>query len=367
MNTVCDKKMCSGCRACINVCSQKAIEIIETISEYNAVINLDKCINCNACRKVCQYNVQPKFRTAIFWKQGWAKEEGSRNKSSSGGLAYEIEKGFVESKGKVYSCIFKEGEFQFSCIDKVEELEELRGSKYVKSNPKFVYREIAENLKKGFKVLFVGLPCQVASLVNYVGDNENLYTIDLVCHGTPSPLLLQKYLLDHNMELENIFKIKFRDNHNFHLEINNSSLSGNRILDSYMLMFLRGCSYTENCYYCKFARKERISDVTLGDSWGSTFSVNEQRKGISLILANTEKGRWMINNSAVELRDVDLNNAIRNNQQLIHPAAIPLERKKFFDNIYKGKSFESAVVRAYPIQHVKNIVKRVMIRLKLLK
>ena len=38
--------------------------------------------------------------------------------------------------------------------------------------------------------------------------------------------------------------------------------------------------YTENCYSCRYASQSRVSDISLGDSWGSELSEEEKKKGI---------------------------------------------------------------------------------------
>ena len=85
------------------------------------------------------------------------------------------------------------------------------GSKYVKSNPKNIYSKIHERLKQGDRVLFIGLPCQVAALNNYIKDKKNLYTVDLICHGSPSPIILEKYLAENYVDIRKIKDLNFRN------------------------------------------------------------------------------------------------------------------------------------------------------------
>lgn len=69
-------------------------------------------------------------------------------------------------------------------------------------------------------------------------------------------------------------------------------------LTSYNTLFLDGDIYRENCYECPYAHKERVADMTIGDFWGIEREHPEllkqdafdERKGISCMLANTEKG-----------------------------------------------------------------------------
>ena len=71
----------------------------------------------------------------------------------------------------------------------------MRGSKYAQSNIGKAYKEAEIDLKHGKKVLFVGTPCQIAGLKHFLHkDYEQLLTIEVFCHGVPSPLVWGKWL-----------------------------------------------------------------------------------------------------------------------------------------------------------------------------
>ena len=181
-------------------------------------------------------------------------------------------------------------------------------------------------------MLFIGLPCQVAAVTNYVGDKlrERLFTVDLICHGTPSSMLLNLYLKQQGILKTDIKHIAFRsENNTFNLQVNHQNLEDPRIQDRYTMAFLSSLTYTENCYSCKYAQEERVSDITIGDSWGSELSDEEIKKGISLILCQTEKGKQMVSNLSLHIEEVDLDKAVANNHQLRHPSQIP-EMRSFF-------------------------------------
>lgn len=229
MKTVCDVNMCAGCMACVDACPKDAVSIIDSLEFYNAIVDEDKCIRCNACIRVCQQRKQGNFVKPIKYFQGWAKVEEDRMRGSSGGVAYAIEKAFVQSGGIVASCSFSKGVFGFRCVDNEQELMDFAGSKYTKSNPIGIYKEIHSKLKSGNKVLFVGLPCQVAAVKNFIKESEqkNLYTIDLICHGTPSPRLLSAYLSQYSISLDSVDSLKFRTKTRFQVSNNYIPVEGN--------------------------------------------------------------------------------------------------------------------------------------------
>ena len=192
------ENMCAGCMACLEVCPKDAIEVKNEIQYYNAVINELSCIGCNACDNVCQYNHSPLFKAPSTWYQGWSSNDKIRADSSSGGLGTALLRLFIEKYGNVCACVYKNGCFQFEFADSIEDISKFSGSKYVKSNPFGIYKKVKTLLKNNKNVLFIGLPCQVAALKNFVGDkfSENLYTVDMICHGSPSPLLLELFFKD---------------------------------------------------------------------------------------------------------------------------------------------------------------------------
>ena len=360
MITVCEKGKCTGCMECIDICPKGAIQVVDSMIEYNAIIDLEKCINCNACHKACQNNHELMLVKPICWNQGWAADENIREESSSGGLATAIERAFIRNGGVVCSCTFHSGRFEFDFAETEGEVGKFLGSKYVKSNPGGIYKKVLERLKDGEKILFVGLPCQVAAAKHYTKNHHNLYTIDLICHGTPSPKILEKFLDDYDIKLVDIERIKFRVKNSFKLEQNGKQFAVPTVTDNYLMTFLNSTSYTENCYQCNYAQLGRAGDITLGDSWGSELEKKIQDKGVSLILCQSEKGKKLIEQSDLVLKDVELKRAIEHNHQLQHPSQKPQQREAFFRELNKGCTFKNAVRKCYPERYLKDTVKTLL-------
>lgn len=368
MKTVCDINKCAGCKACLEVCNKNAINIVDTLKANNAFINENKCVNCGACHKVCQENNNYKFEGPMEWKQGWASNENLRSTSSSGGIAAELMNSFISNGGIVCTCAFLKGKFGFTFIDNVSDIKKVIGSKYVKSDPLNVYKELRNKIRNNTKVLFIGLPCQVAAIKLYIGENydENLFTIDLICHGTPSPKLLDMFLMDYKLNLNTITNIQFRKKNKFSIFNDYKPIVHEKIQDNYMHAFLNCLDYTDNCYECKYARKERVGDITLGDSWGSELPSDEINKGISIIIVSTVKGKKILSDSNVILSDVDENTAIKHNRQLRQPSKAPESRELFFKHINKTKSFRKAIAKCSPKFYYKQKIKEILIKMKIL-
>lgn len=367
MKTVCKKDQCAGCMACMDACPEQAISVVDSLKAYNAIIDESKCINCNFCHKICQTNHPTEGKKTIQWWQGWSINKKLRSECSSGGLATEIASAFVENGGIVWGCTFNDGEFRFESAENISEVKKFTGSKYVKSNPSGSYKKIKKALENKEIILFIGLPCQVSALKNYVGEEleKNLFTIDLICHGTPSPQLLETFLKQYGRSLKKIKEIKFRVKDKFMINGDYKGIITNGVSDKYSIAFLNSLTYTENCYNCHYAHEKRISDLTLGDSWGSEIQIQEQKKGISLILCQTQKGASLIEMTEVHLESVDSEKAIKNNQQLKRPSVAPKGREKFFDNLEK-KNFNFLVFENFPKQCIRQDIKQFLIKTKII-
>ena len=365
VNTVCDQDQCVGCMACVDLCPRQAISIIDSRYAYNAVIDNTKCIHCNACFKYCQNNNRQELVYPKSWYQGWINDPSLRGRSSSGGAAKALSLQFIKEGGVVVSCYFEKGKFIFETAESAEELDKFTGSKYVKSNPTGVYIAIKNLLKQDRKVLFIGLPCQVGAIKTVFGDKENLYTVDLICHGTPSPELLRDYLASHHINLSDLESISFRHKEVFGLEQNQKPLSQPGSCDDYLLAFLCSLDYTNNCYECKYAGINRGSDITIGDSWGSELPKDEQKKGISLILCQSIKGEQLLKRSDMKLLSVDLDRAVSVNDQLRKPS-VKSEKHDLFFKKYPIKGFNYATFCCLPFKCIKQRIKAILLKVKIL-
>lgn len=363
MNTVCKINKCAGCMACVDICPKQAISVVDDIEHMNAVIDSNLCINCNACHKICQNNNPPILKEPQKWLQGWGNKQ-TRSTSSSGGFGQEVMRAMLRSGGAVAACKFESGEFKFELFDDESRIAEFIGSKYVKSNPVGIYRAIKNRLKTGKKVLFIGLPCQVASLRNYVKDDMNLYTIDLICHGSPSVKLLQKAINEYGYDLSKVKTIYFRSADKYAIETRPVGIVPKGVQDRYTMAFLKGLCYTENCYTCQYAQMARAGDLTIGDSWGTEL-ILELPKGISLILCQTKKGQELLDLMDFNFFNVEKEESVNQNKQLQHPSNVPKERKRFFEEMHEGKKFNSVVMRAYPKDCIKQNIKGVLITMNL--
>ncbi len=207
MISIADKSMCSGCTACVSTCPKNCIKMRPDAEGFlYPVVDVKTCINCGLCEKVCPF--REKFQLRENKPLAFAvksKDENIRLKSSSGGVFSEFANYIISKKGSVYGASMNDkcDSAEHIRVSNEEKLEKLMGSKYLQSDLKESFKLVKEDLIKGLDVLFTGTPCQVRGLINYLGrPYDNLYTVEVICHGVPSMLLWKKY----KDYLENTFK-----------------------------------------------------------------------------------------------------------------------------------------------------------------
>jgi coenzyme F420-reducing hydrogenase beta subunit len=223
----------------------------------------------------------------------------------------------------------------------------MKGSKYVQSNLDGIFKSVKEDLKQNRLVLFSGTPCQVAGLKSYVGNKlaENLFLVDIVCHGVPSPKVWAEYLVWLKKKWNtSIDVVNFRDKR-FGWRVHKESYvtkNGLKYCNSFTRAFHKGLIIRQSCGACPFANTSRPSDLTLADFWGWEKNAPEWNKddlGLSLVLVNTPKGKaWLAEAEAeVDARQFKLENCLQN--QLKRPLKLNPESLQF-QKLYAEKGFD---------------------------
>lgn len=305
-----EKKDCCGCSACIHSCPMNAIrfEIDSEGFEY-PVIDKDACISCGMCEKVCPVsnprydnNNNPEVYAAFL------KSVDERKRSSSGGLFYAIALWIIKEGGIVYgACINAKNQVFHISAETEQELQKLRGSKYVQSSLGDTYKKVREDLQGGRWCYFVGTGCQVAGLKAYLRkDFDKLITSDLVCHGVPSQWLFDQHVAYLEKKYNGkVSDYKFRNNTIGEggeiFRITNDKGQSRVVtnptyyLSPYLYSFMHAMTCRYSCYNCKFTTIPRQGDITLADFWGAKqfFPNLDVSMGVSLCLVNTEKGRYI--------------------------------------------------------------------------
>lgn len=375
---VIDKKNCSGCFLCMNICPRKCIEIkLNKEGFYYPQIDKERCNNCGICLEKCpinnQFNKNEYDESHVYMAK--SLDEDLKIKSSSGGVFGEIAKYIISKEGIVYGAIFnKKNEVIHIGIEDEKDLDQLIGSKYLQSNLAFTYKNIKANLLGGKLVLFVGLPCQINALRNFVGDHKNLVLIDLVCHGVPSQKIFKKYLQNifGNEEIKEIYFRDKQDNReweNFKIKIIGelSTYLDSHRKDAFFYGYLKNLYLNDMCYACVFSHMPRVSDITLGDYWGVAEKLKD-KEGTSLVVVSSIKGEELLHqlysNKKIHLIETSMEDGSKRNPRLLSgKLSVPKEREEILRNIDKLsfeeidnlfiKSFNNEVYRNF-IDTIKN-------------
>lgn len=335
MEIICDLNKCTGCGACNDVCPKSAITIkLDRNGFWYPSIDQNACIDCKLCQKTCPINHPERIRENslrdIETREGWSLKDSIRSKSSSGGIFGQIAHDLLSNGNwKVVGVDF-DGKRAFTrMIDSLDEFGNLQNTKYVQAYTSGIYHQVLDELKSGTNILFSGTPCQVGALYSflykkkYVGE---LLTIEVVCHGVPSYHILDKSL-DYNHASA---AISFRNKENgwgYHSQVmeymtrDGKIVSKARNVDLFYRYFFGEKKLRPSCYRCPYAKFPRTSDITIGDSWGTNNSSEEEKyKGLSLVIINNEHALEFLNKeNNIHLRKIGWFTEIEINRNLYTP------------------------------------------------
>ncbi len=375
MNILDEKKQCTGCAACYNICPTKSITMEEDKEGFKyPKINEKTCINCGLCKKICpilnkgndsKNSLTPTIIAA------WSKNKETRLDSTSGGIFSELANVIYEENGYVVGAVYnKEWMVEHYISNQKQDLENIRSSKYLQSNINHTYQTIQEKLKNGDKVLMCGTPCQISGLYHYLQkEYDNLYTCDFICRGVNSPKIFRGYITSLEKKYQSkVKKIKFKNKtygwHNFSTRINfenGKKYIQSRYIDSYMIGYLEHSAFIRpSCYNCKFKELPRGADITLADFWGieEIDPLLDNDTGTSLVLLNSEKGRNLFKRleKTIQYTEVKSEKIFKENVCMNKSVEETKTRKKVFEKIDE-LSYEELSKLYFPEPKIKEKLK----------
>lgn len=379
MINITDKHKCCGCSACTQKCPQQCITMQQDEEGfYYPNINISQCINCGLCEKVCPFLNSKEARKPITVYAAKNKNNDKRYNSSSGGIFIALAETIIEKGGVVFGAAFTDTlDVKHLYAETIEELNLLMGSKYVQSDVNTTYIQCRKFLEENRYVLFSGTSCQIMGLNLFLKKKyDKLLTVDVICHGVPSPGIWKKYIDNELKKLSLLpkdIKIRFRDkntgweNSSFSIyNKQNSTPLKTQVFykNIYMNGFLANIIIRPSCYNCPAKNGKAQSDITLADFWGinKIYPNFYESKGTSLILTHTDKGNTFIKCNNLELGVVDFEKAIANNPSYKESVKEPDKRNLFF-TLYKKKADTPVEDLLSKVLHI-SIIKRIINKLK---
>lgn len=343
-----NKFNCFGCELCKDICPVHAIEMVEDGDGFKyPKIDKEKCIKCGLCEKSCIYRkkVEKDKNTdfPLVYAATYTDNEVLEN-SSSGGIFTALYKYVISNKGYVVGVKYNENMVaEYDISDKEKDIEKFRGSKYVAANINDVRKKVKEKLESGKLVLFTGNPCQIKALKTYLNkDYDNLYLVEIICHGTPSPKVFRLYIkyLEEKYKSK-VIDFKFRDKEKGWATSNLSTirviledgreLTEPALYNNYNRAFLNNYILRPGCHNCELTGDNGLADMTIGDFWGieeimPKFAKRE-KNGISIVKINTIKGNKLFEDICKNLEYYESN--FKDGYRYNHKSAVLLPENRF--------------------------------------
>lgn len=405
------KEDCVGCNACVQRCPKHCISMHEDEQGFlYPVVDVSKCIECGLCERVCPVINQSEPRKPLSAYAARNTDVDIQESSSSGGVFYALAKSVIEEGGVVFGARFDEKwEVIHDYTETIEGIKAFQTSKYVQSRMGDNYLKAERFLKEGRKVLFSGTPCQIAGLRLFLSKGyDNLFAVDIVCHGVPSPLVWREYLnyitrasgASKNSESQPyphpsndiplIKGISFRDKRlgweKYGIAIHFAAPEGGRNTESqytisqkeenpkdffephshnlFMQCFLKDLCLRPSCYSCPTKCGKSHSDITLADFWGIKKYYPElyYQKCISLILSNVSEDKVQINPLIIYTK-ISYEHALIGNPAIESSATKPKTYEEFWDSFIQDGVYEiGRIIKKMKPNILKRIIKKIRSR-----
>lgn len=354
-----NKENCCGCTACLHICPQDAISMeFDKEGFLYPHIDQEKCVDCKKCIQVCAFQNKNKVSNTLNPPKVFAAKHISdevRERSTSGGLFTAISDFVLNTGGIVYGAAFDD-KLKVVHVRATEETTRnvCCGSKYVQSELGDTFKSVASDLLSEKLVLFTGTPCQVASLNRYLEKRkvsvQKLLTADLICHGTPSPVIFADYLRFVETKFrKRLCDYKFRPKSLGwgHIEeavfADGSREFNNPVTSVHKALFHSKLCLRPACHVCRYANISRPSDITMADFWGieEVLPGFADKLGVSAAIINTTKGEYLFEKvkDYLFLEESTIEDVAAKQTNLYTPTKANRRRKKFWID-YRNKGFE---------------------------
>lgn len=312
---------CTACLACENTCPKQAINhYLDEDGHIYVKVDSLKCIGCLKCQQICEKSRSycgENDLTASKLYAAWTENEEDRANATSGGVFAAFARTILKAGGCVIGAELNGFDCKHTVIYSEDDINRLQGSKYMTSSMEDVYTIITEELLRR-DVLFSGVGCQCAGVLAFFErfkTDYKLYTVDLVCGGAPSRILIDKF----KVQYPNIKGfLSFRSKDKYELRV--STDSGEKIIKEKSLPlhgFNCGLTNRYSCYDCQFAKAHRKTDITIGDIWDYSIFASEHQRGISMVIIHNNDGMNLLNKSAIKSEKIGWGRTLLHNKRIV--------------------------------------------------
>lgn len=355
-----DPFTCYGCRACEAKCPEAVSMVADKDGFIYPQVNADNQGNTE-WKDVCIYknpsvwNKEPKQQKFFA---AYNKEEDVKVASSSGGVFTALANTVIEKKGHVAGVkLNEENQGVYALASTKDECAAFRGAKYVTPESAGMKQKVKELLDNKEVVLYSGNPCEIAGLRSFLGkDYDNLYTVDMLCTGIPSPEVYNQYIKaleeKYNSKIVSIeFDSKFRGKAKGYTIV--TFESGEVYLqetrkDDYMNCYRNKNLQRPSCYACEFMNGEdSVADITLGRFKNAAQFCKEMDDmfGTSYVQVNTRKGMELWENAESQLAYKEVEEENLNGMNKKKPIGLTLQRSQLMLRV--GQEEIMKVLRSY--------------------
>lgn len=361
MPQLAEYKDCTSCLACIDACPHQALRgVYNEEGHLVPLLNCDLCVDCGLCEKTCpvvsglDYSASPLSKVYA----AWANDKDIRKTSATAGIFSALAQYVLSKGGYVCGAAIVNGiEVKHICINEADNLHLLQGSKYTQSNTSGIYKIVYQHLREGSLVLFSGTGCQIAGLYGFLGKRKfdgRLITVDLICGGVPSRLLIEKFIENVPYEVKRIVSFRNKENgwspkgFKYNLKVEDSSgtihdYTGIRNLITTGF----ACEMTNrySCYECNFAGTRRMSDFTIGDYWSIQEYPEQHYNGVSVIISHNESADALLNEakSFLTINEAVLEDVLAHNKRLAtcHDKRYKLPERRLISKLFRRYSYKT--------------------------
>lgn len=375
-----DKIKCCGCGACSQICPGKAITMVPDSEGFPyPSVDADKCVRCSLCERACPVLDPFESKEPLGTYAMINPDDKVRLSSSSGGVFYALADEVIRSGGVVFgACYDRKWQVIQKSADSIRDIASFMGSKYMQSDTCETFAECEKFLKAGRMVLYSGTPCLIAGLNRFLRrDYESLLTVDVICHGVPSPKVWKKYLENIAGDVCNVMSVNMRDKHDgwadYSIAIdyckdgNNHQYRSPFRGDRFMQAFLKDMILRPSCHNCSFKGLRSGSDISIGDFWGvdSVMPEINDGKGVSLVLINTEKGKQAMEGLDINASQTTFEDGVRGNSAIVRSPEPWPRRSYFFSKLDSCEDVSELIIDSLTLplgikSKMKNLIKSVL-------